>query len=270
MNYMRWLFGILLLANISFFVWKSGDEINVAHNQTPVTPVPGVPGLQLLSEAPATAQVAVAKPPVPSARPGPEATPEPPASSGRSEISDERAPAAVEPAPESAEPTPKVAVVTAPKADPFCVRLGPFAEEKPARDAISDLAASQVFATLTVEGEARPPRYIVYLEPAASRQEALETLRELRGKKIDSFVFSSGDLRNGISLGIFSQQASTQRLRQKMKRTGYDARLLTRKRETQRFWIALGPKNAQRFSTDLHAALQERYREADYQRETCP
>ncbi len=280
MNYLRWLFGILLLANLSLFVWKSGDEIKVARNHEPAATVPGIPGLTLLSEAPVPEQPAAVTPPPASPQPAPESTPAPPvvekpATEQPIDVAKNDVPAQSTPTPpeqpaEVPEAPPVVATVTAPKEDPFCVRLGPFQDEKPARDAIADLAASQIFATLLTEGEARPSRYIVYLKPAKSRQAALETLRELRAKKIDSFVFSSGELRNGVSLGIFSQQASARRLQQKMKREGYNALMVTRKGETQRFWISLGPKNTQRLSNELHAALQERYQEADYQREACP
>ena len=101
-------------------------------------------------------------------------------------------------------------------------------------------------------------------------QAALETLRELRSKKIDSFVFSSGELRNGVSLGIFGQRSSATRLLNDMKRKGYEATLLEREGEEQRFWISLGPKNAVRLTEDLQAALRERYAEARYSREECP
>lgn len=252
---MRWLFGILLLANLSLFVWKSGDEIEVAQRRAPAATVPGVPGLTLLSES---------------------AEPEATTHADRSAATDEpppEPPSAPEPAPAEtaaiAEETPP-GDTEPPEPEPYCVRLGPFAEEKPARDAITDLAASRVFATLTTEGKALPPHYIVYLPPAPSRKAALETLRELRSKQIDSFVFSRGELRNGVSLGLFSQLASAKRLLRKMQERGYDARMVPRDRETQRFWISLGPNNSVRLTPDLQAALRERYGEAEYNRVDCP
>lgn len=282
---MRWLVGILLLANLSLFLWKSGDEIQVTRHTEPAATVPGVSGLTLLSEAPVAPTTPVAQPPAERAMPveSPDAESAEPAETV-AQTTESSAPVA-EPEPvtppqeattETTEPQPAaeekapVDVVAVSPPEPFCARLGPFAEEKSARAAIADLAAGQVFATLVTEGESRPTRYIVYIPPAASRQAALETLRELRSKKIDSFVFSSGELRNGVSLGIFGQRSSATRLLNDMKRKGYEATLLEREGEEQRFWISLGPKNAVRLTEDLQAALRERYAEARYSREECP
>ncbi|GAB4349485.1 MAG: hypothetical protein Kow006_11230 [Gammaproteobacteria bacterium] len=281
---MRWLVGILVLANLSLFLWKSGDEIQATRHTEPPPTVPGVASLTLLSELPegepAEAKAAAETPPV---------TEQTVVAGGEEEASQaaaaetqppgaqsEEAASAAEPREEESTPAEEAAaespaaIAEAPPPEPFCVRLGPFREEQPARSAIADLAASGVFATFVQEGESSPTRYIVYLPPAPSRKAALETLRELRRKKIDSFVFSSGELKNGISLGIFGQQGSAERLLKEMEGKGYRPRMLTRQGEQPRYWLTLGPKNAAKLSEELQAALQERYPEAGYNREACP
>lgn len=313
---MRWLFGLLLLANLVLYLWSTSRPSSAVVTAIPPATVAGVPSLVLVGERDQATPVPVAAESTPSSAPSQESV----AVSAPAETRDEpraetKSSAPVETAQEmtqpstgnedttrpqrdaepeptsvtttqAASPEPEAAPATAfdtqaapaePEPEPApepvavseCARIGPFEDEERARAASRDLAAQRVYVTLSAEGEARDPRYIVYLPATSSRAAALEKLRELKANGIDSFIMG-GDFRNAISLGVFSQAESAQRLMASMERRGYQTRLYSQERETQVFWLELGPKNTERLSQGLLTTLAQRYLPARYEARPCP
>lgn len=280
---MRWLFGLLLLANLVLFLWQStGPSASRGSPSLPPATMAGVPTLVLVGERRGTPATAAAettetvREPVPEPRAtaapivvaGPESeTVEPPtaepqvAPTSRPDASTEQTARASDP--------PEPAPIEPPAVATECVRLGPFASEGEARAAARYLSNRRVYPTLAVEGEERDLRYIVYLPAAPSRAAALERLRELKAKGIDSFVMG-GSLRNAISLGVFSQHESAQRLIREMEERGYQVEIHEQRRESPVYWLELGPKNTDRLSRELAAALKRRYPDASLEAGSCP
>lgn len=73
----------------------------------------------------------------------------------------------------------------------------------------------------------RKPDYLVYIEPAASREVAQRTLKELKGQSIDSQIIAEGALMNGLSVGVFSKIAPAEAQKQRVADLGYEVNLVT-------------------------------------------
>ncbi len=272
---MRWLFGLLLLANLVLFLWPNATP--TARDRVPASvpaTVPGVPPLELVGER-AAAQPAAAQEESPrptaesSAAPTPVSAPEPvaPPAPAPTPVASAGEPTGA--APDAAEEKPPAAPDVQAEQEGSCTRLGPFRAEDRARSAARYLAERRVYTAVASEGEAHDARYIVYLPSPGSRAAALERLRELKAKGIDSFVLG-GALNNAISLGVFSQRESAMRLMAEMETRGYAVKLSSQERETPTYWLELGPKNSGRLSEALAQAVQRRYPEAHSWDRPCP
>lgn len=66
------------------------------------------------------------------------------------------------------------------------------------------------------------PDYVVHVEPSASRDLAMRTLRELKNQAIDGQVISDGGLANAVSVGVFGLLAPAEVRRQRVADLGYD------------------------------------------------
>ncbi len=123
----------------------------------------------------------------------------------------------------------------------LCELVGPFESREVARDFIARLESIEVVSS---ERDIELPAgagYWVYLEPKASRREALRMLGELQSKRIDSYVIPKGDLVNGISLGMFSKKALSDARVKDMRAIGLDPKVEEIERTYREVWVMLNP-----------------------------
>ena len=71
-----------------------------------------------------------------------------------------------------------------------------------------------------------------------SRREALDILRELQAKKIDSFLITEGELVNGISLGFYTKEELAQAIQKQRRDQGYEAKIHQIPRFALQLWEA--------------------------------
>lgn len=77
----------------------------------------------------------------------------------------------------------------------------------------------------------------VHIPPQANRQQSLRLLRELQGRGIDSYIITQGDLAEGISLGLFRNEDSAQRLTKKMQGMDYNVVIKDVSRGEKELWL---------------------------------
>jgi hypothetical protein len=77
----------------------------------------------------------------------------------------------------------------------------------------------------------------VHIPPQSNRQQSLRLLRELQGRGIDSYIITQGDLAEGISLGLFRNEASAQKLTQKMQDLDYNVVIKEVSRGEKELWL---------------------------------
>jgi hypothetical protein len=64
-------------------------------------------------------------------------------------------------------------------------------------------------------------KYWVYLGPYRTKQEAIDANRKLRERNRGGYFFTNDEVKNGISLGVFSSIENAQRLQARLNEQGY-------------------------------------------------
>lgn len=125
----------------------------------------------------------------------------------------------------------------APPPEPPCLLIGPVPERVTAvqlRERFQSLGLEPDFRQFAVE---LPPVYAVYLPAYGSEPETREVLRGLRAAGIDSFYIQDGDLRGGISLGVFSQEGLALAMRAQRLADGYPALVRIQVKTRSEIWV---------------------------------
>jgi len=151
----------------------------------------------------------------------------------------------------------------------LCSLLGPVMRPEDAKALLARLGALQIqakYVALQVDGN---PDYWVYLRPEPTKDLAIAKLRELQGKKIDSFLIPQGELANGISLGIFDSQENAEKHKEAVVQMGYDAQLKTNPRSYLESWIAIYPDQVAGFSQELYSQLHAENSKLDLRKDEC-
>ena len=264
---MRWLIGTLVVANLVLLLWWT-TERNPAL-QPAALPQPDVGDLEILGRdgTAGRAETATAAAPEPSSPPQPAIPPSPtPAPKPAPDVAKVAAPAEAQsrPAPKVAPPPPPPApppkapkaVASAPPPKPApkpapqpaakpapkpriaeaCWELGPFEEEIRVRS----LALPQGVERLRVKhSRIRVPAGYYVLVPAQPSREAAKAIaRKLRDKGVrDSWLFSSGPLKNAISLGMFSREENARRRLEEIRSLGFAVELQQRHRSLEGYLV---------------------------------
>jgi len=77
----------------------------------------------------------------------------------------------------------------------------------------------------------------VHVPPLSNRQQSLQLLRELQGRGIDSYIITQGELAEGISLGLFRNQTSAEKLTEKMRTMHYNVIIKEVLRGEKELWL---------------------------------
>lgn len=133
----------------------------------------------------------------------------------------------------------------------ICHMIGPFKEKISAHQVQDRLKALDIGLHTFQVNIPDKPDYWVHLGPMRSRKEALDTLRELQAKKIDSFLITEGELLNGISLGFYTKEELAQAVLKQRREQGYSAKILAVPRFTQELWEVFADGQYSKFSDEL-------------------
>ena len=139
--------------------------------------------------------------------------------------------------------------------EPVCTIVGSFDKLLKAEYFVERLMALGLDAEVKELVVASKPGFWLHLRPEPSRKEALRRLRELQSRGIDSYVIPTGDLANGISLGMFSNRESALALQQSVRQQGYQPEILDIVREQKEIWIMMLPGVAAKLSAERWAEL---------------
>lgn len=191
----RALIVLLIAINLGVAMWwlLRPDPAAPATADTP----PGVPRLQLLSEAKPLAAPAAS-------------APAPPAATAQTPTATQ---ASSEPAPAASSPN-------------QCFSLGPFADASTLRTAESRLRSRVVRLRSREATPVAARAYSVVLPPFASRELAQAAADKIKAAGFDDFMLiNSGDDANGIALGRYGSQETAQRRQATLREAGFDAQI---------------------------------------------
>lgn len=136
-----------------------------------------------------------------------------------------------------------------------CWFVSAFDGKKAADQAVEAIQFAQLQARLDAAEVEDRSDYWVHVGPFSSRERAMRVLQELRAKNIDSFLIGEGELKNGISLGFFSQKSSAERLVTRYRNIGYPIGVFEVKRYKTRYELYASGRVEK---AELEALMKER------------
>ena len=208
---MPWIFLTLMLANIVYFGWSFINTSQAPARQLSVAVVQEGARIVLLNERTSSA-------------PSPQAS------------------AVVTPSEEAPIVTESVAMA----AQRFFV--GPFHTSDAAKQFMSKMSRKGLQVRID-ERKAEGKDYWVYIPPFTNRDKAEERLRELRARKVESFIVGEGSFTNAISLGHFSKKELAQSLRQKLTEAGVAVEYREMPIDSRVTWVYVAPEGASKVNS---------------------
>jgi hypothetical protein len=122
---------------------------------------------------------------------------------------------------------------------PKCYKLGPFSSTVDADLFHARIGVGNDAWLVDSEINEGNKLYWTYIPPSDTKDAALAMLRSLQMQGIDSFVLSSGDNVNAISLGTFKKHDSAEALKNRVAELGFDARVTTKPEVKPVYWLYL-------------------------------
>nr|WP_283777745.1 SPOR domain-containing protein [Sansalvadorimonas sp. 2012CJ34-2] len=164
----------------------------------------------------------------------------------------------------------KVAESEAVKAEPrLCTSIGAFKEESEALQIQQRLMASGIGSEIKPEKVPAASNYWVYIQPLPDRSRATQKYRELKAQGIDSYLMTDGEMKNAISLGLFSKEKLANRLLEKHQSRGDDVALKEVPRFKFEYWVHIKPEDRELFGKELWDGLKESYEFAEKHDNLC-
>ena len=119
-----------------------------------------------------------------------------------------------------------------------CVSIGPYESAQQQQKLKNWLVKQEVPYRKRIEEKRAKERYWVYLESQASEEEAKAQIEELKSKGLsDYYLISKGDMKNAISLGLFSTQQSVNRRLVELERKGYNPVVVPQHKVSKLLWL---------------------------------
>ncbi|WP_051786485.1 SPOR domain-containing protein [Endozoicomonas numazuensis] len=150
-----------------------------------------------------------------------------------------------------------------------CLVVGPFESSTKADQLQQKLFSLGVSSRERSDNEVVLADYWVHISPRSNRQAAIRLLRELQGQGIDSFVITQGELANGISLGLFSKEASANEVSRRVQEAGYEPSIKKLPREPETFWLEMADSEADKLSADFWEKQADEYNDLKMLEKNC-
>lgn len=152
---------------------------------------------------------------------------------------------------------------------PICHMIGPFKERISANQVKERLKAVDIVVNsyqISIPGQ---PDYWVHLGPMRSHKEAIDLLRELQAKNIDSFLITEGELVNGISLGFFTKEERAQAVLKQRRELGYDAKIRAVPRFSREIWEVFADEQYAKLTDDLWQKIKAGTQGLELRKNSC-
>jgi len=244
---MRWIFYVLVLGNVvvaGLFTFHSDRTLDLEAVPASVVPQEGVADVTLLSELVRNVSAEKVGARVPMSQP-------------------------VKPA-SHVEPSELATAVIGESQSRVCSLIGPFKALLRAEYFVEHLGAlslaSEVKALEVSGGES----YRVYEAPLPSQKLALRRLHEVQAKKIDSYLIPKGELRHGISFGMFGDRMNAERRMDALKKQGITVQIKAVPRFYEEIWVVLATQEAEKLSEEAWLGLLNREENIKLQQNFCP
>ncbi len=167
-------------------------------------------------------------------------------------------------------------IVVREEVDPFsvdkpvmCTKISGFKEAEDADQVQQRLMASGIGSNVQKAKVSEASKFWVYIGPLPDRNSAMQEFKRLRLSGVDSYLISDGDLRNAVSLGIFSRKVLATRLLEKHKSHGEDVRIKEVPKFKYEYQIHINREDRDLFSQELWEGVKNRYEFAEKHDNLC-
>jgi hypothetical protein len=277
----RFLVWLLVLANIGMLGWVLVRPAPSVPEHRPISVLPGVEPLVLVSERLETVQagkdsqapkptVAASAVETPNLATKPE-TPQPEAVVTADQQVEDIAAAPADPEEDGADQDPnepgepaKAGEVTA-EAVETCHTIGPLAREDDAEAIRTQLSAAGYLTRLRSDAVRKPSGYWVYM-PAMPAAEARRIVAELDSLGMTDYYIGK---QNYISLGIFSRESKARLRLNQIRNLGFDAILDRRYRIRSEYWLDVKTGGTPLPGSEVWTKLLEERQDVSVKRVAC-
>jgi len=119
-----------------------------------------------------------------------------------------------------------------------CYAFGPFDAKRTANIIANKINGFGLWADIQSQQTMQTLNFFVYLQPFATRQEALKVIAEMSKHEINEYkLIESGRYKNAIGLGSFNNLDQARRHSEYVRFLGFDARYTTQKKPKEVYWI---------------------------------
>lgn len=133
----------------------------------------------------------------------------------------------------------------------MCMRVGAFSSMADANDFVEKLSEGGVKSTVKNVLVSTTVGFWLHLPPLPSSKELRRRLAELQRQGIDSYAIPDGELANGVSLGMFSEQQRAESLQKSISQLGYRPKIAEVPREKRELWVFLLRGEEQKVSDEM-------------------
>ena len=145
-------------------------------------------------------------------------------------------------------------------AEALCFSYGPFPANEQAKNLKQWFEQKEILVNQRTDNEHAKQLFWIYLAPQKSRENAIAAIEDLKSKGIKDYrLISSGDLRNAISLGLFSTQAIVNRRLNELKNKGYQPIVVPYHNAKVIYWVDVKLIAQQNLLNDLFTEYPSRF-----------
>jgi len=133
----------------------------------------------------------------------------------------------------------------------MCMRAGAFSSMADANDFVEKLSEGGVKSAVKNVLVSTTVGFWLHLPPLPSSKELRRRLAELQRQGVDSYAIPDGELANGVSLGMFSEQQRAESLQKSISQLGYRPKIAEVPREKRELWVFLLKGEEQKVSDEM-------------------
>lgn len=120
----------------------------------------------------------------------------------------------------------------------MCFTYGPFPDKNQSGELMDWFHKNKVDVVQRLETGNEKQLFWIYLEPGKSRSSAMQAIEDLKSKGVSDYrLIETGDLRNAISLGLYSTQASVNKRLNELKNKGYQPVVVPYRDASAIYWL---------------------------------
>jgi len=145
-------------------------------------------------------------------------------------------------------------------AEALCFSYGPFPANEQAKNLKQWFEQKEILVNQRTDNGQAKQLFWIYLAPQKSRENAIAAIKDLKSKGIKDYrLISSGDLRNAISLGLFSTQAIVNKRLNELKSKGYQPIVVPYHNAKVIYWVDVKLMGQQNLLNDLFTEYPSRF-----------